>query len=121
MPQLFFPCGSDADGGKGQGVDGDVAEGCLSQEFGEVDFFPLLDGMGQVIPGAGGAGNPAGRKRHDMAQVKLMDTSQEFVLGQKKFEDADFAAGLEQAMYFFECSIDITDIAQAEGAGDQVK
>ena len=60
----LFLSGCDLDGCKGQGVDGDVAKTCGVQEFGEVDFFPLLDGMGQVMPGAGGAGNQSGRKRH---------------------------------------------------------
>ena len=76
-------------------------------------------GVGEIGVGCGVSGDEAAEAGQDLLEVEVVERAGE-AGGLVEVEDADLAAGAEDAVEFGEACFVVAEVAEAEGRGDEV-
>ena len=119
-PRLWFGGVVEADGAEGVAGPGRVGEAGFAEEFDHAGRAgEALDGGVEVAVGGLVAGDEAAEFRQDGFEVEVVDGAGE-AFGLVALEDAELAAGAEDAEDFGEAFFVVGEIAEAEGGGDEI-
>ncbi len=117
---LWFGGAVEAGGAEGVAGPGGVGEACVADELEHAGWAgEAFDRGGEIAVGGGLAGDEAAYAGEDFLEIEVIEGSDE-AFGLVAVEDADLAAGAEDAEEFGEALFVVGEVAEAEGGGDEV-